>query len=1045
MTQTDLTSPRTLVGRTSLRGHGATVLLLADDLPPGEHLGGRLVDVEPTASSGGKGPSHALRVASICAEGAEASELPGGAQGIAPGASVLHASHAGLTVEQIGTRIEALAARHGQPHVLGLAWSAPEDHHLAHAGRALAARWADGEPHAVATVAAAGHDGPGRLRFPASCEQILAVGACDAEGRPMPYCGTSPEQRKPEVMVPAASYSARAEDGSLHGLSGTSGAVAVVCGFAALWCERLLSLGREPTPPLVRAALLVGTKPTPHGPSRELDPAALDDAEPMVAVTRAPVLDAPLFVPLVARGGPVRIAVCVRAPPRPLGWVPTKPWLSASVRQSGRVLATEQAPRWVVLDLAADPRAELELELAIDGSVEDVAIVALGAEAREEPRSGRRRARDPIVVGISASHDASACVMRGGRLEVAIPLERLSRVKHDGVGFLSTDRAARYCLDSLGLRAKDVDLFAFNAQPLLPGWTGLSQPVADADLDLLDPFDERTIYVSHHLAHAYAAFWASGLDEATVLVCDGSGGSVVGADDLLIRGPQLAEYLRTSASERPALHVTSAYRFTRDGAELVLRERAPSFNVRCGSSSLGETYAAVSAYVFGSWQASGKLMGLAPYGSPQEHGPSLLVEGDDGWLGFSSEWKLHERAAVGRRPPMEHRHLAARIQADFERAVVQRARRAIERSGLPKLVFTGGLALNCRANDRIARELGKDRTFFYPASHDGGIAVGAAVAATALHTGAAPVGTRGHDFWGHPYSDADIELALRARASVLVTEPVTLERVAERIVGGEAIGWFEGAAELGPRALGHRSILADPRDRKTWDRINADIKYREDFRPFAPMTPVEDAHRYFELDEPSPYMLRVVGVRPEHRRALAAVCHVDGTARVQTVAREDAPRLHALLRHVERLIGLPVLLNTSLNRRGEPLVETPLQALDLMVASGLDAVVLGDVLAMPRLAEEIDEAHVLALPAGVEAIVRSTPMGPRAQVDVPHRGEFGMPLDVVVLLQHLDGARSVGAVLDEVRPRMSRAECTAWLTMLHRKNMLLLVDRVPPR
>ena len=316
-------------------------------------------------------------------------------------------------------------------------------------------------------------------------------------------------------------------------------------------------------------------------------------------------------------------------------------------------------------------------------------------------------------------------------------------------------------------------------------------------------------------------------------------------------------------------------------------------------------------------------MGLAPYGRPREVLERFLQRNGKGQLEFKSSWKAAYRDRPGSKDPFEHCDLAASIQTAVELALVERVKRAIGLVGIADVAYSGGLALNSAANDRIMREAGVKRMYVQPASSDVGIAIGVAAAAWFRQTGS----TRGlaprSDFLGYAYRQRDVISAIGIRGTCIEQEPLDLEQVALRLSKGQVIGWFEGASEFGPRVLGHRSILADPRRRSMWRHINRRIKFREDFRPFAPVVIEDRASEFFELEEPSPYMLRIVKTREAYRTLLAAVTHVDGTARVQTANRQVLPRLYDLLLCFERKVGLPILLNTSLNVKGQPIVETP--------------------------------------------------------------------------------------------------------------------------
>lgn len=555
-----------------------------------------------------------------------------------------------------------------------------------------------------------------------------------------------------------------------------------------------------------------------------------------------------------------------------------------------------------------------------------------------------------VIVGISCSHDASACVLIDGRLAFAIQLERLTGIKHDGRPFLNSRVAVDYCLEAASLTAGDVDLFCFNSQNLLPGQVGLGFPLCDREFDLFDPIGDRSIFVSHHLCHAFSAFFCSPFQTSAVLVIDGSGGSVIGSGDLLITGEQLRHYIRRDVPvPRPGYHAESLYTFDQGGYALIDRHTARSFHPMCGSSSLGETYAAVSQYVFGDWQDGGKLMGLAPFGNAAAFGSTLLVRDPSGRLQFGGDWKTTLNHANARDEPMAYADLAARIQLDLEDAVLDRAGRAAALTGLQDLAYAGGVALNSAANQRIIEGGAVRSLFVLPASHDAGISIGAAAAGWFHSTGK----TRGEpvtsDYLGKVYAPAVISRAHEDWAEWLEEEVATDDAIAAALADGEICGRFSGGAEFGPRALGHRSILAAAFDRSMWDRLNAEVKFREEFRPFAPIVAAEKAETYFDMGgvADSPYMLRIVSVRPEWRATFAAITHVNGTARVQTVDRQTSPGLHRILMRFADRSGHPLLINTSLNVRGRPIVETPRQAVEMLLDTGLDALALHDTLLRP--------------------------------------------------------------------------------------------------
>ncbi|MFH8342826.1 carbamoyltransferase C-terminal domain-containing protein [Streptomyces sp. AM6-12] len=891
------------------------------------------------AAAGSPTDGHTERVARLCAR-------------LAPGAEIGYASAADLGARTLAADLRRVVTGWD---IVAMPWSCPE----ADAER-LGVRRAFEEvardPAMPLFAAAAGHDGPGRLRFPASCTSVLAVGVTGADGAPTAYCGSDLVGRKPQVLVADGAYPTESASGGFEPMRGTSAAVGVVAGWAAVVLGRLRSGGQAVPSASLRAALLAGTGPggVLEGGPEELDALAAQGAGVRVFAFQGGEL------PLRVGGGPARVAVVAVGAAEPLCGEERPLWLPPAAEVSVTASEGERATGagWLVADAGqgtvvvecSGPAYAAVYGTAVDGTAVDGTAgareIGRAASAASAAPAASAARRGPVVLGLSASHDASACLLSDGVPRVGVQQERITRRKHDGVGYLDSRAAADYCLDSAGVDPAGVDAFAFNAQPLLPGYVGLSVPSAARDFDLFDPFGERTVYVSHHLAHAFSAFWTSPFEEAVVVVCDGSGGSVLGADDLLVSGPELKEYLeRRPAGRLPRIHVFSVYHFDRGGYRLLFRELADSFNVRVGSSSIGETYAAVSQYVFGDWQeGSGKLMGLAPWGRPGGAGPSLLEEGPDKLPRFRTDWKdLYRRPSDGS-DPLDHADLAARVQADLEEALLARMRYAMSLvPGCRNLAYAGGVALNSVANDLIARESGADRFFVVPAASDAGVSLGCAAAGHFRLTGSTrrDIGAF-DDYLGHPYTQEDHDSALALVGDRVGAEPLSLPALADRIAAGEVIGWFRGGSEFGPRALGHRSVFADARSRDTWDFINAQVKFREDFRPLAPIVPEEVAAKYFELDAPSPHMLRVVKVREEYRAQLAAVTHVDGTARVQTVSEAANPEVHRLLHLVGERTGFPVMVNTSLNRRGEPMIETAGQALDMLLATHLSGMVLGD-------------------------------------------------------------------------------------------------------
>ncbi len=611
------------------------------------------------------------------------------------------------------SQVEEIRGRNGGIDIIGYTFSTPERLALATKGRAEQISISDKNDGSV-VIAAAGGSASG---FPASSPVALAVGICDEEGQPI--WDTQDDPQTPALFVPQAACRPAGKISSANDLR--AAAVYIVSDLAALWIERLRAESYPVHSNIVRAALLASSVASGTGKYRIADANFLAGGVPFAAA-RENARDGQMlaFNITPAGTGPVHIAAVpgyIRQPGL---------WAAQAAEVTLRVNDAEvKSGGWAVIEPAGKAQS-IRVEVTVKGAVCSIAVVAAGASScRPAPTQVAYRKRETIV-GISVSHDASACVLRDGKLERAIQLERLTRKKRDGRPYLHSRAAIDYCLASLNINEREVDRFAFNIQNLVPEQVGLSHPIFDQTFDLFDPFDERAVFVSHHLAHAFAAFFSSPFNRSAVFVADGSGGSVIEADDLLLTGPEFREYLEVRLpTPRPPYHVQSSYVFGPEGYRLIERETARSFHPMCGSSSLGETYAAVSQYVFGDWQEGGKLMGLAPYGDPQELSESFLVRDINGNLQFASEWKRDHRRANTRLAPLEYRHLAARVQRDLEEALIERVRGLIARTGETDVAYAGGVALNSVANHRLLCEAGVRQLYVQPASHDAGISVGA--------------------------------------------------------------------------------------------------------------------------------------------------------------------------------------------------------------------------------------------------------------------------------------------------------------------------------
>ncbi|MGF6768613.1 carbamoyltransferase [Paraburkholderia sp. GAS199] len=903
-------------------------------------------------------------------------------QGFASGCELLSVSFHDCLERGYDAVKKQLVAEHGPVHIEAHAYSCPASKATARYEQQIARTARDPDLRSL-ILCSPGHD-PHRVRFPATSSAAVTVGLLRADNN---LVGAGPgELLKPALLVADQPFPAFDGEDRIVPVSGTSPAVTFVAGLAALIHEQLQS----PDSPLqLHAALLLLSTPC-------RDTYLLDRIDvlrqPLMAQTLTPGKGRRRSVRLrVQRNADAfcRVAIAADA----CGFEPLAQGHRFALTVDADIDGTIQhvADHRLLLplnDLAADESREITLQ--IDGLADACALAWTGArvEVLADNVTPVKTDDDTVVVGISASHDASAVLALNGQLIAGIQLERLTRVKHDGQSSLSHDEAIRYCLDVAGLSPDDVDMFAFNVQALTPSYVGLSQPLARDSFTVFDPFGPKSLFVSHHLCHAFAGYSGSEFDDATVVVADGSGGVTVGYDDLVLDGEQLGAYLRRGkGADALKLHTFSVYEFNRQGYRLKHREYASSFNVRSGSESLGETYAAVSQFVFNSWQASGKLMGLAPYGTAAQQ-DTYLQRGADGELNFSFDWKLSASLAPAGHDVMRFANLAARIQSDLETAILDRFGRHI--GGGIDLVYSGGIALNSVANYRIRSEIRPRALYLLPAQHDAGIAIGAAAAALHRLGGQTPSHLFRHDFLGYRYSERDAALAINEFADRLQVRRVTPFEIAAQIADGAVFGFFSlsKGSEFGPRALGARSILADPRKRSVWNFVNKWVKYREEFRPFAPMVAAEALTDYFDAKGRFPYMLEVVKVREVFRAGLAGITHVDGSARVQTVSADEDPEIHALLVAFQSVGGVPILLNTSFNVRGQPMVEQPKHALEMLLSTQLSGVIFGDLLVeVADCANDVTEDDSLGFSPGTSFELTASQDGVQGVMRVRSQGK----------------------------------------------------------
>jgi carbamoyltransferase len=582
------------------------------------------------------------------------------------------------------------------------------------------------------------------------------------------------------------------------------------------------------------------------------------------------------------------------------------------------------------------------------------------------------------ILGISCFyHDAAAVLLEDGNLVAAAEEERFSRIKHDSD---YPEHAIRFCLERAGIASRELDYVVFYEKPFhkferilmtsLQGfpsswkvfreamvtWLGDKLWVKSMLKDRLGVEEKRILFTDHHLSHAASAFYPSPFEEAAILTVDGVGEWAT-ASMGTGRGSQIK--------------VTNEIRFPH---------------------SLGLLYSAFTAFLgFRVNNGEYKVMGMAPYGRPRyvdkiyDH---LIKVSDDGSFRLNMDYFSYHRSdertfnakfeglfgeprpqemnffTAGTRYPTyfgakpddyaelcrvneHHADIAASIQRVTEEILLKMAVSLHQQTGLTRLCMAGGVALNSVANGRILRETPFEELFIQPAAGDSGGALGAALQAYHGLLGKERTFTMEHAYWGKDYSEEEIEGFLEGANipyEYIPDNDKLISRVVDELTAGRVVGWFQGRFEWGPRALGNRSILADPRSEEMKDLVNVKIKFREPFRPFAPVILEERSADFFDRDDLSRqytarYMLVVLPLKDDKKDSVQAVNHM-GTGRLQTIREEWNPRYYQVVKQFGEATGIPVLLNTSFNLRGEPIVNTPANAYNTFSQSGIDALVL---------------------------------------------------------------------------------------------------------
>lgn len=557
--------------------------------------------------------------------------------------------------------------------------------------------------------------------------------------------------------------------------------------------------------------------------------------------------------------------------------------------------------------------------------------------------------KKPIyIIGTGLSHNGSVVLLKDGRVCVAIEKERLSRIKHDGG---NDTLAIKYCLEAEGIELSEVSLVVQSANFDIPNPKQFKGKRIFSEAD-----SPKMITISHHLAHAYSAIGTSPFSECAVMVIDGCGSPL---DQYLDLHPEQRGSIGADFKDenRMMCEKDSFYHFS--GNKLVplfkdfsrMEELSSNhLSMPTTKHSIGGFYATISKYVFGDIEDVGKLMGLAPFGKSNKFNFEAF-EFISECLFVRDDWKNYfDNPSKGYDYFMEHFSYYADVakwaQEQVEKAVLNCFSFRMQKFPHKNLCYTGGVALNAVANAKLQDVLPQNNIFFEPAAGDNGLALGCAFYGWIDYLGNPKLPHDGSTCFGKEYLQEEIDEIVKKEINqsfkkiFFSNEEELISYCAEKLNKGKTIAWFQSGSEFGPRSLGRRSILAHPGVENMKKHINKNIKFREDFRPFAPAVLKEKVAEYFEVGRNSPYMILVDKTRPKYLQQLSNVTHCDGTARVQTVDDNWNPKFAKLIAKFYEYSGIAVLLNTSLNRKGMPIVETPLHAIELFKETALDILVM---------------------------------------------------------------------------------------------------------
>jgi carbamoyltransferase len=532
---------------------------------------------------------------------------------------------------------------------------------------------------------------------------------------------------------------------------------------------------------------------------------------------------------------------------------------------------------------------------------------------------------------ISWQHDSAAALIKDGKLICAVEEERLNRLRH-ARGY--PHKAVDYCLKEAQLTKRDIDVIAVGYNPfrfLAPFKINLHPVNFMKDFlnmvlfvgymfHLKKQTGAKIVYVDHHLAHASSSYRCSGYKNANILTIDGSG------------------------------ETESFAFFTGENGVIKRKWDIPLAKIfqKKKWQSVGFVYTSLTTFLGLGVHAEGKTMGLASYGSPVYNFEEILnIEKHYKYeIDRRKIYKMygHLERKKDDELTQDHKDLAASLQKALEDSVVNLSKEAYEYSGYKNFCFAGGVTLNCNANSEVLKQDFCDKLFIQPAANDGGIALGAALEA-ASKIGEPADFEMTHAYFGPGYTNIEIEKVLM-NAMVKYEYYENIEEITAKIVTeGKIVGWFQGKMEIGPRALGNRSIIADPTVEGISEKINIQVKHREVWRPFAPSIIEEAANIYFEgvdKTKDSSFMLHTFYVKEDFKNSFPAITHVDGSSRIQTVREDQNKRYYTLMKEIQKINGHPIVLDTSFNDNGEPIVCTPKDALRCFFSTGIDVLVIGN-------------------------------------------------------------------------------------------------------